>query len=486
MAETMAGNYFASGLLGPRRPIRLGPVLKEGAMGTIHRVIGEKGTLAKMYKDPRDFPKYQAKLAAMLAAPPRLPPIAAGARSYVQLAWPTANVLDGRGAFMGFLMPEVDFKASTELENVLQKAARRQHKLPEFYGNRIVLAANLAAVMTEVHLLDHHMIDMKPMNMRFYWRANYMAIIDTDGFSIKGARRFHAQQFSDEYIAPEARGRKPEELGEEQDRFALAVIIFRLLNNGLHPFQGIDPESSFNPQTLQERVFSSLYAYGPTPKAGVQPARASVHGFFEPSTALMFDRAFMAGRPRPSAKEWYEHLKGLVEGKVLLPCSVKPTEHGHFSRGCGFCELERRIGALQGRSSQVKATWRVAIPVAPALAPVPAPAPAQTPKRGKAAAWSSYTVASLPPFKPPSISGLEHKAGILGFGAAVLAMLGYYLIFFRGSQLCIDMCGPGFWGTVGAFVAMVLLLIPVALGSAMLGGIVYAGVLIYAKLTEEP
>lgn len=30
-----------------------------------------------------------------------------------------------------------------------------------------------------------------------------------------------------------------EDMGEEQDKFALAVIIFKLLNNGIHPFSGV-------------------------------------------------------------------------------------------------------------------------------------------------------------------------------------------------------------------------------------------------------
>ena len=30
-----------------------------------------------------------------------------------------------------------------------------------------------------------------------------------------------------------------DEMGEEQDKFALAVMIFKLLNNGIHPFSGV-------------------------------------------------------------------------------------------------------------------------------------------------------------------------------------------------------------------------------------------------------
>jgi DNA-binding helix-hairpin-helix protein with protein kinase domain len=42
----------------------------------------------------------------------------------------------------------------------------------------------------------------------------------------------------------------------------MAIIIFRLLNNGIHPYQGIDVERFDNPTTLQDCIFAGLYAYG--------------------------------------------------------------------------------------------------------------------------------------------------------------------------------------------------------------------------------
>ena len=233
----MVDSFFIADLSGVRRSIALSPPIAQGATGTIHHVIGQTGIVAKLYKDATALPEYDEKLAAMLAAPPRLPTFSNSGRTYVQIAWPTARVLDARGTFRGFVMPEVDFQLSTDLENILQKSARQRKNLPEFYGARVLLAANLAALVAELHALGNYMVDMKPMNMRFYPHAWYMAIIDTDGFSINGRRRIPSRQFSDEYIAPEAHGKKPEQLGLEQDLFALAVIIFRLLNNGVHPFQ---------------------------------------------------------------------------------------------------------------------------------------------------------------------------------------------------------------------------------------------------------
>src|SRR5215813_10156138 len=256
------------------RPIRLSDTIAEGAAGTIHRVIGEAGIVAKLYKEKNDLQEYREKIAAMLASPPNLPPSSHNGHTFVQIAWPIASIVENGSQFRGFIMPEVDLQASTELGNILQKSIRQHKQLPEFYGGRVLLAANLAALMTELHAQGHYMVDMKPTNLRFYPSAWQMAILDTDGFSINGSRRFPSLQFSDEYIAPEAQNQKPEQLGLEQDLFALAVIIFRLLNNGIHPFQGVDRGTG--PTTLQERIFASLYPYGISSHSNVKPVPSSI------------------------------------------------------------------------------------------------------------------------------------------------------------------------------------------------------------------
>jgi hypothetical protein len=334
-----------------RRAVRLGDPIAQGAAGTIHRIVGEPGVVAKLYKNPKDLPEYRAKISAMLLARPNLPSFKHDGREYVQIAWPTAAIVDKKGGFRGFLMPEVDFQASTELENILQRSARLRKQLPEFSGARVLLAANLAALMADLHALGHYMVDMKPINMRFYPRRWNLAILDTDGFSVNGVNRVPAKQFSDEYIAPEAAGKKPEQLGHDQDCFALAVIIFRLLNNGIHPYQGVD--ASNHPTTLQERVFAGLYAYGVKLHPTVKPSPASVHSYLEKSTRALFDQAFQAKSPRPAATEWRDHLYGLIQSKTLVKCSVKPTEHAHFSKGCGFCALEK----LKAKGRSTTATY---------------------------------------------------------------------------------------------------------------------------------
>lgn len=332
-------NYYIDGPSLGKRSVRLSPPIAQGAAGTIHHVVGDPGIVVKLYKNPKDTFEYSEKIAAMLAAPPDLPPFLYNGQTYVQIAWPLGTVSNGSGDFLGFVMPAVDIQSSVDLENILQKATRTRKGLPEFYGARVLLAANLAALMAELHGLGHHMIDMKPINMRFYPHAWYMAIIDTDGFSINGQRRFPARQFSDEYIAPEARGMSPEKLGLEQDLFALSIILFRLLNNGLHPFQGVDLNAN-QPTTLQERIYAGLYAYGLTQHRGVNPAPSSIHTFLEHETQQLFDRAFLSTSGRPTAVEWRDHLGRLFSNKVLVQCNAS-KDHAHFSRGCGLCALAK-------------------------------------------------------------------------------------------------------------------------------------------------
>ena len=66
-------------------------------------------------------------------------------KKYIQIAWPEGRLFDEKGNFSGFVMPEVDLVAATEVSNIIQRSKRRNKGLPEFYGSRVLLAANLSA-----------------------------------------------------------------------------------------------------------------------------------------------------------------------------------------------------------------------------------------------------------------------------------------------------------------------------------------------------
>lgn len=382
--------------------LRLGKLLGEGASGKVYAIQGQAGTAAKLYHSPEEARRYDAKIEAMLAKPPELMPGSHGGGLYPQIAWPTGRLHDRAGSFIGFLMPEIDFARSTSLVNLLQKNSRKLEGISEYYGYRVLVARNLASVFSELHRSGHHMIDMKPANLRFYPAVSWMAVVDADGFSIAGANgRIGALQLSDEYIAPESWNRKPGELGLEQDLFALAAIIFQLLNNGVHPFAGTVSGSAAT--DLQTRIVQGHYPYAISPRRGMTPSTASIHRMFRRSTRAMFDAAFLTVQ-RPSAMEWRDHLDELVA--QLTSCAERPGEHVHFGGGCGFCGHEARIDAVRVQTRRV---------VRPRVQARPRPYQPPRPK---------FVMPPRPVAPHPTYAlVLQRKRKSLALGGAVLAML---------------------------------------------------------------
>ncbi len=326
--------------------MELGERVAGGGAGDIHLVPDYPDQVIKIYREAADRRAYKPKIEAMLAAPPQTFSFKHLGKERHQLAWPSSLVETKDGAFLGFTMPQIDFDSSVSLERMLQKRMRERSGLPEFYGYRISAAYNLAASVAELHAQNHYIIDLKPVNCRIYTDSMILALLDCDGFSIHSeVERFSASQFTPEYISPEATGKSPNELGVEQDLFALAVTIFRLLNNGLHPFQA-RLASGQNGGTLQEMIAAGHYPYALSGSSTCSPPRQSVHESFSGDIRKAFDQAFLK-TSRPSAAKWRDLLRQFADpssGK-LIRCDVDPKNHAHFGIGCGWCDLEANLKA---------------------------------------------------------------------------------------------------------------------------------------------
>lgn len=399
--------------------LKLGRLLGEGAAGKVYALPGRPGFAAKIYHDEKTRRRGEAKIDAMIAAPPRLGVVEYEGVRYPQLAWPEAKLYDARGAFAGFLMSEIDFRRSTGLVNLLQRSSRRAEGISDYYGHRLLVARNLAVLTAEMHQAGHHLIDMKPANLRFYPAVSWIAVIDTDGFSIAGKRRrIPADQISDEYVAPEGWQKAPGDLGEAQDRFALAVILFQLMNNGLHPFAGAWAEGQ--PSDLQGRIQAGLYCYALHPVDGTRPGAASLHESFKRSTRELFDRAFLVPHDRPSAAEWRTHLDDLL-GK-LAPCAAKPQEHAHFGGGCGFCAHEARLAATAFTRPQRNRERDRGIPLVPAARLLAQSAPSRA-ARPRALAMPARPLASRPAMRRMGAPGPAAISAVVLAGLGALSIV---------------------------------------------------------------
>lgn len=394
-------------LAGDGRRLTLGKHLKSGGAGSIYLLPEALSEVAKLYHPGFDRSASERKLAALIATRPKLPDIVEGGQRYVQMAWPSTTLHERNGQFCGFLMPAIDIAATSELELVLQEKQARAHGLPTGLGAKITLAANLAAVIAELHAQHHYVVDLKPVNLRFYRETLYMALLDCDGLSVHTpTERFHATQFTPEYLAPEFQSGHVSSDGEErQDRFALAVVIFQLLNFGLHPFAG-RPQGDRVPTDLPGRIGGRFYAYGQAAHKRIAPVPSSTHTLQPVELRQMFDLALGSrdGRVRPTAAQWASVLKDYARrsgGKLVL-CKRNP-EHQHFAGlACAACVRQGHIEKSAKRRPQ------------PVAKPQPSPPYVVSPQ---------FLVSQLPPVAPPA------SVNVLGTSRGLSVLLLIIVIF---------------------------------------------------------
>ncbi|MDF3833975.1 TonB family protein [Cupriavidus basilensis] len=324
-----------------QRNLTLARLIKSGGAGSVYLLAESPAQVAKLYHAHMDLASYRRKIDAMLRLSPELPDQIESGRRYVQIAWPQAPLQDARGRFIGFAMPTLDIQQTAELEEILQERQARAAGLPTGLGAKITLAANLSGVIAALHQQHHYVVDLKPVNLRFYRDSLYIAMLDCDGFSIQGeSERFPAQQFTVDYLAPELQGGGLTAAGEEaQDRFALAVVIFQLLNFGIHPFSG-RPANAQVPTDLPGRIRGRYYAYGLRAHKAISPNPVSGHAQMPAELRQMFDSAF-AGQPgtRPAPAEWARVLceYALRTSQRLQVCGADPS-HQHFAGlACAAC-----------------------------------------------------------------------------------------------------------------------------------------------------
>lgn len=325
--------------------ITLGKLLnKGGAAGKVYEVAGKPAKVAKIFHEKQKSNTNRLKLEAMVMNNPNIPSVVAKGVEYVQIAWPEAVLEDGEGYCVGYMMPFIDTSAAVSLDHFMQGAVRAKLGLSDKYEYRVMAAYNVALMVASLHKYGHYIIDLKPANVSIYKKTMTVAVFDCDGFSIKGEQaRFPAEFVSEEYIYPEGMDKSCEEMDIEQDEFALAVIIFKLLNNGIHPFSGKVKKNADSALSIQERIEHYHYAYGMWGDSYQAPHPYSIHTFLPQSTLTMFDRAFVKGQKRPTAQEWQVELDYLL--KNLKHCKKNPN-HAYFTnKGCGLCAAEEKLQA---------------------------------------------------------------------------------------------------------------------------------------------
>ncbi len=325
---------------------------KSGGAGEIYSMDSKPGFVAKIYHAvtaQAHLARYRRKIEWMVDNKPALPPVPPEYQDVVQLAWPEALILR-QSRFIGFAMQKVAFDRTLELDYLLNRRQAAQEGFDADYGKLVTVSFNLASIIHCLHQRRIAIVDLKPMNVKVYTAELYVSILDCDGFHIDTDEfSSDAPQVTPEYLAPEFQD-KAVAYPESQDRFALAAIIFRLLNYGIHPFTGVASGHHNYPQELAGRIKQGLYPYRKIAHKSVRKVPASVHEAFPDSLRDLFDRAFASsGYSRPSAREWAGALE-IYASKHSGQMSMCDKGHLRFSgKPCPTCMRDALIHGAEVR-----------------------------------------------------------------------------------------------------------------------------------------
>ncbi len=311
--------------------------------------VSGKVYAAKIFHDSKNIDS--KKIFAMINHPPGKMSQQVAGIDYPMYSWPLGMLYDSNNNAVGFLMPLIDLKQSFTLDYYYdQGLIGKLNSVNEYaLSYRIEIAMHLSEMVADLHEHQHYFIDIKPQNVRVFKTTHAVTLIDCDGFSIYDAdttSRYPATMYSSDYIAPEVlkSNLAATKLGEEQDLYGLATIIFQLFNWGIHPFQGIIQPGLGEFDTNDDKAKALLYPHGIIAHPQIKPRPQSVHACFDDVTRQMFDEAFIGpAASRPKARQWANHLRNLYESKQLAKCTVFPNDIKHMrwaGKECPQCFIE--------------------------------------------------------------------------------------------------------------------------------------------------
>ena len=363
-----------------------------GGEGSVHSLPQDIGLVAKLYRADlgvQDISRRGRKIEAMLSKDSSL----AADQTF---AWPLDALYDEKGIFAGYIMRSAADKI--KLSRQLSDKLRKSMSLEEL----IVTACNLARTIESAHAQSYVIGDLKPENMLV--SKAVITVIDVDSFQFSASDElFPCRAGTPEWLPPELQNVSftDQSFSLETDRWALAVIIFKLLMNDTHPFthRVIDPNAERT--TQKENVVSGVSAHFPeTNKAKLPIARPLMSPSVEslpPDVRNLFEQAFIVGHlarwDRPCAADWIDPLQKFR--KLLKRCDKNPS-HQYWQEAaiCPWCEIEEASGSVVAVKNDMKTCLACG-----------------TNNKANAAFCSSQACGSLFDISTPSSGGNSVKAG---------------------------------------------------------------------------
>lgn len=415
--------------------ITLGTDLGGGGEGRIYTVLQDSSLVAKIYHANKLITETQeSKLAAMLANPPDDPMASKG---HTSIAWPVDLLwtVGEKQQIVGFLMLLV--KEINPIINYYNPKERR-HQCPLFsylYLHRT--ARNLATAVHALHEYGYVIGDVNESNILVTDTA-LVTLVDTDSFQVPDPVNnlvYRCPVGKPGFTPPELQGKSFALLDRtpESDCFGLAVLIFQLLMEGTHPFDGEFTGVGESP-FLEERIQAGHFPYGKKHVPYIPRRIAPAFEILHPTLRLLFYLCFEVGyddpQARPNAQTWAIALEEAEN--ALVTCSVNDQHlYGNHLSSCPWCE---RMAQLGGRdpfpSLQAVQHEEHLQPAAPVQTPIMKTAEVNT------------IIASRPVNQPIQLSVSPQLDSVVA-GLTAIAKLIFHRQFLLGSGIAVILTAFG-------------------------------------------
>jgi len=325
--------------------LELGRQLDEGGEGVVYEVDGLR-SVVKVLLDPADPASLARRLGSLeqRGRSPRMAPLLAGQPP--RAAWPseTVRVLARNAAaepVHGFLMPDMR-RWYRPLGAMLQPAARDAEFPGATWNTSLAVAASLARLVADLHAAGYVVGDLKPGNLWVDDQGNVGAS-DVDSFQFSDdSGTFPCLARTPDYTAPECLSDANATPDSLTDNFVLAVVIYQLLMDGMHPFSGIPADGSrylsIDDNVRQGRArIARLGAVRPMPGA---PPLSALPRRVRDGFIRCFSAAESGRSARPGALEWAAVLEAERAAGRLRNCQARP---GHVYTAerpwCPWCDV---------------------------------------------------------------------------------------------------------------------------------------------------
>ena len=389
-----------------------GPEIGKGGEATVFSLTNLPGEVFKKYTNPVSA-DVRTKIEWMVNHPP-------AAEALERLAWPTRLVKGANDELSGYIMrrlPEETVELGVVFTQNEEKILKRLKRGPFTLRDRHVIAMNLAVTLAACHREGYVIVDFNHKNIHVSAKG-HVFLIDNDSFQIRGANGtlFPCNGVAvAEYHSPELKSSlDTRRVKSTHDAFVLAVLIFKLLMDSVHPFRGSTDFADENgPPDEHKLLKMRMYPYDLLyPAAGVRPHIAAPSlARLHKSIVTSFQKCFGKDgldhpKHRPAAQEWIQVLQNAIP--ALGQC-----QRGHwYSTDRNLCLTKGGNGAYCA-STKTKQAGSIpaggvnvltGVLTSVASRPTPNPNPAQKKQTSPPVTQVTQTAPTTPKVQPTPVS----------------------------------------------------------------------------------